>query len=152
MQSLSKSQWHFLQKIVKNLKFIGKCKKPQIAKVTFLEKEKKKKHGSNIFWFQNISQSCTSWNGMVRHLEIRMDGTWMGNEEQSGWSKCASHRMDMWMWGVWMLARQPESCGYVALEGPFKFMFQTFWNSPFSRKDTLSHLPKPFSFAAKELR
>lgn len=27
---------------------------------------------------------------------------------------------------AWMLARQPESCGYVALEGPFKFMFQTF--------------------------
>ena len=40
MQSLSKSQWHFLQKIVKNPKIPRKHKKPQIAKVTFLEKEK----------------------------------------------------------------------------------------------------------------
>lgn len=42
MAKKKKSQWHFLQKIVKNLKFIGKCKKLN-SKVTFLEKEKKKK-------------------------------------------------------------------------------------------------------------
>ena len=68
MQSLSKSQWHFLQKIVKNLKFIGKCKKPQIAKVTFLEKEKKKNMEVTFFDFKIYHKAAL--------VEMVWYGTW----------------------------------------------------------------------------